>query len=87
MSTKQKAKFGSWKSPITTDLMLRDSVGLGEVSIFDNDIYWIEMRPQENGRYVVVKRTPDGQLTDVIPPEFNARTRVHEYGGGSYILS
>jgi len=87
MSTKQKAKFGSWKSPITTDLMLRDSVGLGEVSIFDNDIYWIEMRPQENGRYVVVKRTPDGQLTDVIPPEFNARTRVHEYGGGSYIMS
>ena len=87
MSTKQKAAFGSWKSPITTDLMLRDSVGLGEISIFDKSVYWIEMRPQENGRYVVVKRAPDGQQTDVIPPEFNARTRVHEYGGGSYLMT
>ncbi len=87
MSIKQKAVFGSWKSPITTDLMLRDSVGLGEISIIENNIYWIEMRPQENGRYIVVKQTPDGQQTDVIPSEFNARTRVHEYGGGSYLAT
>ncbi|MCZ6804649.1 MAG: prolyl oligopeptidase family serine peptidase [Proteobacteria bacterium] len=87
MPTKQKTAFGSWKSPITTDLMLKNSVGLGEISMFDNDIYWIEMRPHEKGRYVIVKQTPDGQQTDVIPPEFNARTRVHEYGGGSYIMT
>jgi dipeptidyl aminopeptidase/acylaminoacyl peptidase len=87
MSTKQKAAFGSWESPITTNLMLKDSVGLGEISLFDNDIYWIEMRPQDNGRYVVVKQTPDGQQIDVIPPQYNARTRVHEYGGGSYLIT
>jgi acetyl esterase/lipase len=87
MTKKQKAAFGSWKSPITTDLMLSDSVGLGEISIFGNDVYWIEMRPQEKGRYVVVKQTPDGKKTDVIPAEFNARTRVHEYGGGSYLMT
>jgi dipeptidyl aminopeptidase/acylaminoacyl peptidase len=45
------------------------------------------MRPQEKGRYVVVKLTPDGQQTDVIPSEFNARSRVHEYGGGSYLIT
>jgi dipeptidyl aminopeptidase/acylaminoacyl peptidase len=87
MSEKQKKAFGSWNSAITTDLMLSDSVGLGEISAYGNDIYWIEMRPQEKGRYVVVKRSPDGQRTDVIPPEFNARSRVHEYGGGSYIMT
>ena len=87
MSTQQKAAFGSWKSPITTDLMLKDSVGLGEISIFNNDIYWIEMRPQESGRYVIVKQTADGKQSDVIPKEYNARTRVHEYGGGSYLVT
>jgi dipeptidyl aminopeptidase/acylaminoacyl peptidase len=87
MSRKQKATFGSWESPITTDLMLGDSVGLGEISVFNGNVYWIEMRPQEKGRYVIVKQAPDGQQTDVIPAEFNARTRVHEYGGGSYLVT
>jgi dipeptidyl aminopeptidase/acylaminoacyl peptidase len=87
MTIKQKAAFGSWKSPITTDLMLGDSVGLGEISVFGDDVYWIEMRPQEKGRYVVVKQSPDGQQFDVIPNEYNARTRVHEYGGGSYLMT
>lgn len=87
MTKKQKAAFGSWESPITTDLMLGDSVGLGEISVFNNDIYWIEMRPQEKGRYVIVKQSADGHKTDVIPSDFNARTRVHEYGGGSYLIT
>ena len=87
MTKKIKAAFGSWKSNITTDLMLADSVGLGEISVFKDDVYWIEMRPQEKGRYVVVKQTPDGQQSDAIPSEFNARTRVHEYGGGSYLMT
>lgn len=85
MSEKQKAAFGSWKSPITTELMLSDSVGLGEISYFDGDLYWIEMRPQEKGRYVVVKQSKEGKRTDLIPSGYNARTRVHEYGGGSYL--
>lgn len=87
MTQKQKAAFGSWESPVTTDLMLQDSVGLGEITIFANEIYWIEMRPQEKGRYVIVKQTVDGEHIDVIPPEYNARTRVHEYGGGSYLIT
>lgn len=87
MTQKQKAAFGSWESSITTDLMLEGSVGLGEISLYSNEIYWIEMRPQEKGRYVIVKQTTDGQQMDVIPDEFNARTRVHEYGGGSYLVT
>src|SRR5207302_874391 len=51
------------------------------------DIYWVEMRPTEGGRSVVVRRTPDGRTADVTPPGFNARTRVHEYGGGAFLAA
>ncbi len=57
------------------------------VTLDGEDVYWIEMRPSEGGRYVIVRRTPDGQTTDVTPKPFNARTRVHEYGGGDYMVA
>ena len=85
--TKQKLAFGSWESTITTDLILNNSVSLGEISLFGDDIYWVEMRANEGGRYVVVKQTIDGKKTDAIPSGYNARTRVHEYGGGSYLVT
>src|SRR3989454_6889343 len=58
---------------------------LREVAVDGRDVYWLEMRPSEGGRYVVVRRTPDGRTSDATPPGFNARTTVHEYGGGSYL--
>src|SRR5262249_54104657 len=51
------------------------------------DIYWLEMRPREGGRSVLVGRTAEGGITDITPAPFNARTRVHEYGGGSVLLA
>ncbi|MCI0336145.1 MAG: S9 family peptidase [Acidobacteria bacterium] len=86
---KQKAKvapYGSWKSPITSDLIVSGTIGLGQIAIDGEDVYWVETRPTEKGRYVIVKRTPDGKTTDITPMPFNARTRVHEYGGGSYAV-
>ena len=80
------APFGSWKSPITSDLIVKGSIGLGQVRLDGDDIYWIELRPAEGGRQVIVRRTPDGQTSDLTPPEMNARTRVHEYGGGEYLI-
>jgi dipeptidyl aminopeptidase/acylaminoacyl peptidase len=61
-------------------------VGLSEVQLEDGIIYWNELRPMENGRYVVIKLGPDNKLRDITPSGFNARTRVHEYGGGSYLV-
>src|SRR5947207_11582631 len=56
--------------------------------MFDrDDIYWLELRPKEGGRNVIVKRTPAGTCVDITLPAFNARTRVHEYGGGDYLVS
>ncbi|MCI0900968.1 MAG: S9 family peptidase [Chloroflexi bacterium] len=80
------APYGSWQSPITTDLIVSGSIGLGQLALDGEDIYWVEMRPSEGGRMVVVKRTPDGGIVDITPESFSVRTRVHEYGGGAFLV-
>lgn len=87
MAEQKVAPFGSWKSPITSDLIVAGSIGLGQPLLDGDDIYWIESRPAEKGRSVIVRRTSDGRTEDITPAPFNARTRVHEYGGGAYIVS
>src|SRR5918997_4350023 len=82
MSEKKVAPYGSWKSPITSDLIVSATVGLGQTAVEGGDTYWIEMRPSEGGRNCLVRRGADGRTEDVTPRDFNARTRVHEYGGG-----
>jgi dipeptidyl aminopeptidase/acylaminoacyl peptidase len=86
MTQTKIAAYGSWKSPITTDLIVAGTVGLGGVCLDGDDIYWVEGRPSEGGRNAIVKRSRDGKVEDVIPQPFNARTRVHEYGGGSFLI-
>jgi len=81
------APYGSWKSPITADVVAAGEVGLEQVRLDGVDVYWVERRSQEGGRKVIVRRSPDGRLTDITPVGFNARTRVHEYGGGDYAVS
>ncbi len=84
MSQPRVAPYGSWASPITSELIVSAAVGLGQTALDGADVYWVEMRPGEGGRNCVVRRAPDGRLTDVTPQGFNARTRVHEYGGGDF---
>jgi len=86
MTQPQTAPYGSWRSPITSDLIVAGTIGLGSARFDGSDIYWTELRPTEKGRNVLVRRTPDGQTLDVTPDPFNVRTRVHEYGGGSYLV-
>ncbi|MCZ6792949.1 MAG: prolyl oligopeptidase family serine peptidase [Planctomycetota bacterium] len=81
-----RAPYGAWKSPITTDLMTARAIGLSNPRIVSGALYWLEGRPLEGGRAVVVRRGPDGEVDDVTPEEFNVRTRVHEYGGGAYCV-
>ncbi len=80
------APYGSWKSPITTDLMVAKAIGLGQIALDGTDIYWLESRPLEGGRNALVRLAPNGTPTDCLPAEFNVRTRVHEYGGGAYAV-
>ena len=68
------APYGSWKSPISAELVGGAEVGLEQIHINGDAVYWIERRPQEGGRKVIVRRAPDGSVSDVTPPGFNART-------------
>ena len=81
------APYGSWKSPITSDLIVAQATMLSEVRLDGNDIYWLEGRPQEQGRNVIVRADAEGTVTDITPAGFNARTRVHEYGGASWLMA
>jgi dipeptidyl aminopeptidase/acylaminoacyl peptidase len=87
MAEKQIVPYGAWKSPITSSLIVAQSITLMEVRLDGNDIYWLEGRPQERGRYVVVRAAADGTVSDINKPPYNARTRVHEYGGGSWLVA
>jgi dipeptidyl aminopeptidase/acylaminoacyl peptidase len=80
------APYGAWKSPITADLIVQGAVGLGMVKTDGEDVYWLELRPSEGGRTCIVRRTPGGEFQDMTPLPFNARTRVHEYGGGDFVV-
>ena len=81
------APFGSWRSPITTELIVGETIGLGAVACDGGDVYWTEARPAEGGRVVLVRRDADGAVADVTPPPFNVRSRAHEYGGGAFTVS
>jgi len=81
---KEVSPYGSWKSPVTSGMVASGVTRLEQIEIDGDDIYWSEMRPLEAGRSVIVKYSSEGVTVDVNPPPFNARTRVHEYGGGAY---
>jgi dipeptidyl aminopeptidase/acylaminoacyl peptidase len=87
MLTPKTAAYGSWKSAITSDLVAQ-SITLSEPRFDGEDVCWLEGRPQESGRLVVVRAsTVNGHATDVTPKPYNARTRVHEYGGASWTIA
>src|SRR5258707_2007035 len=88
MSPSKTAPYGSWLSPITSDLIVAQSIALAEVRLDGEHVYWLEGRPQEQGRMVVVRADwGGGNAIDMTPKPFSARTRVHEYGGGAWTVA
>ena len=86
MPGKKIAPYGSWESPITTESIISDSISIGDLFISNEGIFWQEMRPTEGGRCTIMYQTSDGSKNEIVPKSYNARTRVHEYGGGSYLV-
>jgi dipeptidyl aminopeptidase/acylaminoacyl peptidase len=84
--TPVEAPYGTWESQITPERLVEQVVRLGQLQVHGDDIYWVESRPSDGGRQVIV-RWRAGQTQDVIPPGFYARTQVHEYGGRCYAVS
>ena len=91
------APYGTWTSPLPARAVAAGELRLSAVDVDGGlsavasaeagDIYWVEGRPQEGGRNVLVRRALDGSIADVTPPGSNVRTRVHEYGGKAYAVS
>jgi len=77
--------YGEWPSPIDGAEVARKQVSLAFPVIDAAGVWWQESRPQEGGRVTVVCQGPDGGKRDLLPMPWNARTRVHEYGGKSYL--
>ena len=81
------APYGTWTSPISAQTVAAQGLRLGFVALDGDDIYWLEGRPHEGGRNALVRRSADGAIADITPRDHNVRTRVHEYGGGAYVVS
>jgi dipeptidyl aminopeptidase/acylaminoacyl peptidase len=80
------AGYATWVAPITVEAVTAGQVGLAELRLDRGNAYWLEARPEEAGRTVLVRRSPKGDRQDLTPAPFNLRTRVHEYGGGAYAV-
>jgi len=93
-NTPKIATFGSWKSPITSDLIVSKTIGLGSIIIDGNNIYWLEKRPQEKGRSLIVGYFGDKpkvavsprNIKNITPAPLSVRSKIHEYGGGAYTV-
>ena len=87
MTKMKQVPYGSWKSPITSDLIVSETIRLGQIAVDREHLYWVESRPQEGGRNVLVCQPPEGDPICLTPQPFNVRTRVHEYGGGAFLVA
>jgi dipeptidyl aminopeptidase/acylaminoacyl peptidase len=68
-------------------MLVQGAVRFGDIAVDGGTLYWVEGRPEEQGRCVIVRRKPDGQTEDILPAPFSARTTVHEYGGGTLLAT
>jgi dipeptidyl aminopeptidase/acylaminoacyl peptidase len=82
----QTRAYGAWKSPISAADTVGGVVLFGQIAVDGHDLYWLEGRPTEAGRQVLVRRDGDGRIADATPPPIYVRTKVHEYGGGAFAV-
>ncbi|MGH8947742.1 MAG: S9 family peptidase, partial [Acidimicrobiia bacterium] len=80
----QTRAYGTWESPISAADTVGGVVLFGQIAVDGDDLYWLEGRPSEGGRQVLVRRDRGGSIGDVTPPPTYVRTMVHEYGGGAF---
>ena len=81
------APYGSWESPVATEMLTQGALRFDELDVDGDDLFWVESRPDEQGRYAAMRYTTAGELSEVTTSDLSARTLVHEYGGGSLAVS
>ena len=83
----ETAPYGSWRSPLSAAAVAEAEAPIADVQLSGRSVFWLQRRPKEGGRTVLMRRDDDGAISDVTPEGFNVRTRVHEYGGGSVLVN
>lgn len=79
--------YGAWPSPISAAATVAGSRGLHTLYADGGYVYWVEARPEEGGRNTIMRWRPGGEPEEILPAPFNARTRIHEYGGRSILVA
>jgi dipeptidyl aminopeptidase/acylaminoacyl peptidase len=83
----KEAAYGTWDSQISAEQIASNNISFGD-TVGDQDCFYnIEVRPSEKGRYVIVKYDGSVAKTEVLPEPFNARTKIHEYGGRAFTVA
>ncbi len=82
----QTRAYGTWESPISAADTVGGIVDFGQIAADGDNLYWLEGRPSEGGRQVLVRRDDSGQIDDITAPPIYVRTQVHEYGGGAFTV-
>ncbi|MCE2424104.1 MAG: S9 family peptidase, partial [Pseudomonadales bacterium] len=80
------AAYGAWPSPVDAELVASGSRGYAELRGQDDALFWLESRPDQAGRSTLT-HWHEGVSRELIPAPFNARSRVHEYGGGAFCVA
>jgi hypothetical protein len=82
----QVAPYGTWRSPISAEMVSAEGVGLSQPRLDDGSVYWRESRPADGGRSVLMRAVPSPEPVEMTSKGFNVRTTAHEYGGGAYLI-
>lgn len=79
--------YGNWPSPISAEAVGGQTLRLQLVQAAGPWVYWTEGRPSEGGRVALMRARATGRPEDMLPPPFSARSRIHEYGGGEFLVA
>jgi len=82
----QEKSYLDWEPAIKIKDIFEDIIGIGNIKVENNKIYWLESRPAEKGRNVVMVKDSEGER-ELLPQPYNARNRVYEYGGNPYTVN
>jgi dipeptidyl aminopeptidase/acylaminoacyl peptidase len=79
------SQYGTWTSPLDAATVAAAERSPKWVDVHGDTVWWAETRPTEGGRITLLREGPDGPV-EVLPAPWNARNRVHEYGGRPWLV-
>jgi acetyl esterase/lipase len=82
----QELPYGAWPSPLGAADVARQTGQVAGGTFVGDEVWWAEARPDEGGRIALCRRGEGDDVDVLLPAPRNARTRLHEYGGGAWTV-